>query len=81
MVCGTKEPKRDLVRIVATDNGTAEVDTAGKMQGRGAYVCQKDVLDAQVPERGRLSYALRASITDENWHALVRAIGETAEGQ
>jgi predicted RNA-binding protein YlxR (DUF448 family) len=36
--CGTKRPKAELVRIVALD-GKAKVDAAGRLSGRGAYVC------------------------------------------
>lgn len=71
--CGLKARKRDFVRVVARINGTAEVDTDGKLEGRGAYVCLKnikDIVDSQISEPGRLSYALRIPITGENWCAL-----------
>jgi predicted RNA-binding protein YlxR (DUF448 family) len=64
---------------VAAADGTAQIDTAGKLRGRGAYVCEKDLGDLHAPERARLSYALRVSVTDENWSDLVHAMASIAE--
>lgn len=40
----TKEslPKKELLRIVRTPEGTVEVDESGKLNGRGAYI-KKDL--------------------------------------
>jgi len=38
VVCRQSKPKKDLVRIVKTDNGFV-VDKTGKMNGRGTYIC------------------------------------------
>lgn len=37
--CMTRRPKEELIRIVRTKDGKAIVDTTGKADGRGAYVC------------------------------------------
>lgn len=37
--CNTKNDKRNLVRIVKTNNGEINIDRTGKMDGRGAYLC------------------------------------------
>ena len=39
----TKEnlPKKELLRIVRTPEGTIEVDESGKKKGRGAYIKKK----------------------------------------
>lgn len=39
IVCQQKWPKRQLIRIVRTPEGTVEVDPGGKRSGRGAYLC------------------------------------------
>jgi len=67
VACGNRTTKRELLRIVATPLGTVEVDTAGNLPGRGAYIC-KDGLCAQVSlKRGRLEYTLRRGLRDEEW--------------
>ena len=37
--CQEKMPKKDLVRIVRTPEGTIVYDDTGKKPGRGAYIC------------------------------------------
>ncbi len=38
--CRGKFPKRDLLRFVRNATGNLEIDSTGKLPGRGAYVCQ-----------------------------------------
>ena len=42
VVTGEKLPKRELLRIVRTTDGTVVCDLSGKINGRGAYI-KKDV--------------------------------------
>lgn len=42
IVTKEKLPKKELVRIVRTPEGTVVIDLKGKMNGRGAYL-KKDV--------------------------------------
>lgn len=37
--CREMREKRQLVRVVRTEEGSAAVDLTGKANGRGAYVC------------------------------------------
>jgi len=37
--CHASKPKKELLRIVRSKEGTYAVDTTGKMPGRGAYIC------------------------------------------
>lgn len=39
MGCGIKKDKKDLLRIVKNKQGEINIDKQGKMQGRGAYLC------------------------------------------
>lgn len=39
--CQEMKPKKELVRIVRTLEGTAELDPTGKRNGRGAYICPR----------------------------------------
>ena len=39
MGCNTKKDKKDLIRIVKNKDGEINIDKSGKMQGRGAYLC------------------------------------------
>jgi predicted RNA-binding protein YlxR (DUF448 family) len=33
------KPKKELLRVVRTPEGTVELDPTGKRNGRGAYLC------------------------------------------
>ena len=37
--CREMKPKRELIRVVKTSEGEIKLDTTGKVNGRGAYVC------------------------------------------
>ena len=37
--CGTIKPKKELVRIVLTQDGKVIADRTGRAGGRGAYLC------------------------------------------
>ena len=39
MGCNEKKDKKDLIRIVKNKNNEISIDRTGKMEGRGAYIC------------------------------------------
>ena len=39
MGCNEKRDKRELIRIVLNKNGEISIDKTGKLEGRGAYIC------------------------------------------
>ena len=68
--CGERFPKRDLVRIVRTLDGTVEVDPTGKRAGRGTYLCAREECWQQSLKKSRLDYALRSSLLERDREAL-----------
>lgn len=38
--CSEMKPKKELVRVVRSPQGTVSVDLTGRAPGRGAYVCR-----------------------------------------
>jgi predicted RNA-binding protein YlxR (DUF448 family) len=63
IACRERRPKRDLIRIVRTPDGTLKLDPKGKRSGRGAYLCRKhQCLEAALQSR-RLSQALKCEVT------------------
>ena len=70
VVCKNKRDKRELIRLVNTDN-VVEVDPRGKKAGRGAYLCSRfECWDTGI-QKGRLDYALRTRVSPENRQALL----------
>lgn len=37
--CNSKKDKRELIRIVKNKQGEIKLDRTGKLDGRGAYIC------------------------------------------
>lgn len=51
--CGMMKDKKDLIRVVRTQEGSILPDMSGKLNGRGAYVCKDpDCLMTAVRRKG-----------------------------
>jgi len=65
IVCRGQFDKRRLTRIVRTADRGVLVDPTGKLNGRGAYVCdQVTCWDKLVRHAGLLNQALNAQVTE-----------------
>lgn len=38
--CREMKPKKELIRVVKTPENEIKLDTTGKLNGRGAYICK-----------------------------------------
>ena len=65
-------PKKELLRIVKTPQGTVEVDLTGKLNGRGAYLKR----DAAAIKRQSLKRALECEIPEEVYDKIREVLGE-----
>ena len=66
MGCNVKKDKKELIRIVKNKSGEINVDKTGKMQGRGAYICN----DVKCLDSVRLEKALEATIDEDVYQKL-----------
>lgn len=41
MGCRERKPKKELIRVVRSPEGTVSLDFKGKAPGRGAYICPR----------------------------------------
>ncbi|MBK9123001.1 MAG: YlxR family protein [Chloroflexi bacterium] len=64
-ICRTKDAKRTMTRIVRLPDGSIAVDTTGKRNGRGAYLCDNPVCWQRAAESNVLGTALRMVLTDD----------------
>ena len=69
--CGQRLPKRQLIRIVRGLSGKVDVDTTGKLAGRGAYLCNTELCWTEGLSKGRLDRALRTSLSQGNRESLL----------
>lgn len=57
--CREMKPKRDLLRVVHSPDGSVSLDFGGRAAGRGAYLCR----DVQCFQRARKSRALERAFS------------------
>ena len=70
MGCNEKKPKKELVRIVKNKEGQISLDKTGKLDGRGAYICDSvECLDKVIKSK-RLEKVLESSISEEVYNNL-----------
>ena len=67
VICGRKTAKAELLRIAATPQRMVEVDPAGRLPGRGAYVCRDGSCSRGSLSRRRVEYALRTGLKSDDW--------------
>ena len=70
VACRQVREKKDLVRLVTSEDGIAEIDMLGKKPGRGAYLCPRKTCWELALKRNRLDYALRTRLRDDNRETL-----------
>jgi len=70
MGCNEKKPKKELIRIVKNKEGQISLDKTGKLDGRGAYICDSTECLEKVIKSKRLEKALECQISEEVYNNL-----------
>ena len=65
MGCNVKKDKKDLIRIVKKQNQEICIDKTGKMEGRGAYICNSVECLDKVIKTKRLERVLECKIDND----------------
>lgn len=65
IVCRQMKPKKELLRIVHTANDEYKLDNTGKMNGRGAYICNSNECIAKCAKTKALNRAFKTNIDQE----------------
>ncbi|MBE5891366.1 MAG: YlxR family protein [Lachnospiraceae bacterium] len=77
--CKEMKPKRELVRIVKTNEDEIKLDLTGRMNGRGAYICNHpDCLAKAIKTKG-LERSLKVSIPPEVIEELTKEMNANAK--
>ena len=75
--CGEMRSKREMMRVLRTPEGDIVLDTTGKKNGRGAYLC-KDPGCLKKAEKNRgLERSFKIKIPEEVYRNLEREFGES----
>jgi len=71
VVCRKKFDKRQLTRIVRTAAEGVVVDSTGKRNGRGAYICHQPLCWEEIEQKkGLLDQALKTAVTTAELKAI-----------
>ena len=73
--CNEMKNKKEMIRVVKTSDNEFILDTTGRKNGRGAYVCCSECLAKAIKNRG-LSRSLSAEIPEEVYAKLKEAFAE-----
>lgn len=77
--CGEMKNKREMMRILRDTEGEIVLDTTGRKNGRGAYLCRSsECYEKAVRSRG-LERSLKMEIPTEVYENLKREIEKFAE--
>ena len=68
--CREMKPKRELIRVVRSPEGSVSLDFKGKAPGRGAYVCPDVQCLKKAIKTKALERAFSTAIPDEVYRAL-----------
>ena len=78
--CGEMKPKKEMMRILRTEEGEFVTDTTGKKNGRGAYLCPSAQCLAKARKAKRLERALDAQIPPEVYERIEQEIEGAQSG-
>lgn len=68
--CGQARPKTEFVRVIRTPEGEIRLDSTGRANGRGAYLCADPECLRKAQKRRGLYRALKVEVPHEIYEAL-----------
>ncbi len=77
--CGGMKPKKELIRILRTEEGEFVVDADGKKNGRGAYLCRCVECFRKAAKSKGFDRSFKQEIPQEVYDRLEKEMGEIGE--
>ena len=79
--CREMKSKKEMIRVLKTPEDKIVLDTTGRQNGRGAYVClSQECLEKAVKTRG-LERSLKTAIPDEVYEDLKKELNDIEKQQ
>lgn len=69
IACKECKPKKELIRIVKTDEGF-KFDKAGKLNGRGAYICNDSKCRELLFKNKLLNKTFKCNVSSDEYNSL-----------
>lgn len=80
VACRRVRSKRHLVRLVRAAAGDVEIDTTGRKEGRGAYICPERPCWEKALKGKQLEVTLRTGISQVNRDRLLKMAADLIKG-
>ena len=74
--CGEMKGKKDLIRILKTQEGEILVDTTGRKNGRGAYICPEIECLKKARKSKGLERSFKMAISSEIYENLEKEMSQ-----
>lgn len=74
--CNEMKPKAELIRLVRQDENNYEIDLSGKMNGRGAYLCNSKECFAKAKKSRAFERSFSSKISQEVYAKLEESLDE-----
>lgn len=72
--CGEMKPKSEMTRVIRTNEGEMFIDSTGKKNGRGAYICNSvECLQKAIKTHG-LERSFKTTIDKQIYESLVNSM-------
>ena len=77
--CREMKPKKELLRVVRSPEGTVSIDLTGRKPGRGAYVCRSAECLKRAIKQRQLEQAFECPLGEETHASLLRELESLEE--
>lgn len=74
--CRESKEKKELIRVVKTPEGKIQLDRTGRLNGRGAYLCDSDECLKKARKSNALSRSFKMAVPEEIYDELERQLNE-----
>ena len=74
--CRESKEKKELIRVVKTPEGELRVDRTGRLNGRGAYLCDCEECFKKARKSNALSRSFKMAVPEEIYDELERQLNE-----
>ena len=72
--CGEMKIKKDMIRVIRTENGEIVLDATGRKNGRGAYICPSADCLKKVKKTKGLDRSFKMAVSEEVYGSLTKEI-------
>lgn len=77
--CGEMKPKKELMRVLRTEEEEFVVDATGRKNGRGAYLCPSAECFRKAVKNKGLERSFKQAIPQDVYDRLEKEMGELEE--